>query len=103
MSYSLAVMRGRSKLGSEKADALRRASLTAQSGSMQLPACAERELPSIFLPPSTSVGLASNVSAATVRALAACKVDLGHSFARCPAAPQTCRACCQTFAFARLV
>ena len=52
MSYSLVVMRGWSELGSERADVLRRASLTAQSGSMQLPACVERELPSIFLPPS---------------------------------------------------
>ena len=32
--------------------------------------------------------MASDVSAATVRALAACEVDLGHSFARCPAALQ---------------
>ena len=35
-----------------------------------------------------AVGLASNVSAATARVLAACEVDLGHSFARCPTAPQ---------------
>ena len=35
-----------------------------------------------------AIGLASDVSAATVRALAAREVDLGHSFARCPVAPQ---------------
>ena len=52
MSYLLAVTRGWSELGSERADVLRRASLTAQLGSMQLPACAEWELLSIFLPPS---------------------------------------------------
>ena len=88
MSYSLAVTRGRSELGSERADALRRASLTAQSGSTQLPACTERELPSSFFASVEAVGLASDVSAATARALAAREVDLGHSFARCPAAPQ---------------
>ena len=32
--------------------------------------------------------MASDVSAAMARALAAREVDLGHSFARCPAAPQ---------------
>ena len=32
--------------------------------------------------------MASDVSAATARALAAREVDLGHSFARCPMAPQ---------------
>ena len=35
-----------------------------------------------------AVGLASDVSATTAQALAARKVDLGHSFVRCPAAPQ---------------
>ena len=91
MSYSLAVTRGRSELGSERVDALRRASLTAQSGSMQLPACAEQELPSIFFASVEAVGLASDVSAAMARALAVREVDLGHSFARCPAAPQNMR------------
>ena len=75
-------------MGSERADALRRASLTVQSGSMQLPACAERELPSIFFASIEAISLASDVSAATARALAACEVDLGHSFARCSAALQ---------------
>ena len=35
-----------------------------------------------------AISLASNISAAMVQALAACKVDFGHSFARCPAALQ---------------
>ena len=66
MSYLLAVTRGRSELASERADVLRWATLTVQSGSMQLPACTERELPSIFFASVEAVGLASDVSAATV-------------------------------------
>ena len=47
------VTRGRSELGSERADALSRASLDAQLGAMQLPLCAEsQELHSNFLPQS---------------------------------------------------
>ena len=51
IAWSMIVTDGRRELGSERAAALSRASIGAQSGTMQLPLCAEsQELLSIFLP-----------------------------------------------------
>ena len=90
--WSTIVTEGRREFGLERAAVLSWASIGAQSGTMQLPLCAEsQKLLSIFFASVEAVGLASDmfmVAAVAALALAAQEPDLRQSLSLWPVAPQ---------------